>query len=156
MIARSDGFPFAQKPLTRGDCALTYNKKSAVVFLLNLVVCLSSATNFKFRQDCNQDVKRGTFAGLAFKICGSPCHINYLVRNVEPNSTCLFFSFFIRPHCFKHSGRIQQTNLPPENKTTRFRYWIETSVKFKESVITFAYEAENVLRMHARKHGKRP
>ena len=45
-----------------------------------------------------------------------------------------FFYFFklIRPHCFKHSDRIQQKNLRPGNKTTGFRYWIETSVKQKK------------------------
>ena len=45
-----------------------------------------------------------------------------------------FFLFLlIIPHCFKHNDRIQQTNMRPGNKTTGFRYWIETSVKKKES-----------------------
>ena len=37
---------------------------------------------------------------------------------------CVFF-LLIRPHCFEHSDRIQQTILRPGNKTTGFRYWIE-------------------------------
>ena len=43
----------------------------------------------------------------------------------------------IRPRCFKHSDRIQQTNLRPGNKTIGVRYWIETrlSVKYKDMVI---------------------
>ena len=35
------------------------------------------------------------------------------------------FVLLIRPDCFKHSDRIQQTNLRPGNKTTGFRYWIK-------------------------------
>ena len=49
----------------------------------------------------------------------------------QPSNDHIFL--LIRPHCFKHSDRIQQTNLRPGNKTTGFRYCIETSAKYKEN-----------------------
>ena len=53
---------------------------------------------------------------------------------VEHRGTLVVFPIsVIRLHCFKHSNRIQQTNLRPGNKTNAFRYWIETNVKYKES-----------------------
>ena len=38
----------------------------------------------------------------------------------------------IRPHCFKHSNRIQQANLRPGNKASGLRYFIGTSDKKTE------------------------
>ena len=86
-------------------------------------------TSFRITQQLYEISKQTVFA------CSCLRRSRNILRH-WPWFEARFYFFFklIRQHCFKHSDRIQPTNLRPGHKTTRFRYWIETSVKHKESL----------------------
>ena len=61
---------------------------------------------------------------------GGDCN-SHVYTQSHTNSSRFLFINLVRPHCFKHSDGVQQTNLRPGNKTSGLRYLTETSVKQK-------------------------